>query len=695
MKLKRSWIAIVLTAAVACAALAFQNAPQYEVLFEKARFAMETKGDLAGAVKLFDEIVKTYPNMRDYAAKSLYYMGVCYEKLGEQQAQKARDAFQRVVLDYPEQTEEVSLAKQKLLTMQANRIAVREARLDYPEGRPSPDKRYVSFIDWKTGGNLAIKDLTTGEIRVVTSNAEAPKDYALWFAFSPDGTKIAYDWYRDREGICELRILDLNTWASRTLLGNDTDFYREGVSWSHDQAHIATIVIDKQNKIGWISTADGTASILTTLGESMPGAPNNVFPSPDDCYVAYSYTSRKNPSNYDIFLVSTDGSGETIPLVEHAANERVLGWIPGRDELLFLSDRSGSWDAWTLPVKKGKPAGDPALVYPNLGNVSPIGFTNDGDYFFGTNSMWVENYVSDFDPETGKLVGTLTQPLSGHKESLDWSPNGQRLAYVDFEISPEGPGYASGLLHISNLQSGDDRKLTCGLGVIAVRWSPHGESLLISGFRKREVVDNRLKTGLYLVDAQTAETRLVADRQDSRLVIGEWSEDGKGIYYVDRDTLVLHDLETGREKKILTEPHLVGLLAVSPDGVLLAASTDGQEKSVGLITVNVSNGEIHRIVDFSQPLSQAAGYRPTGFDWSPDGKYLLYLVRDAKGTTALCRVPRRGGSQEKLWHTDKTVRDLRIRPDGKQLTFGELKFEGSVWVMEGLLPDASTTVRKQ
>jgi tetratricopeptide (TPR) repeat protein len=84
----RLWIVIVLTTLAACAAPAVQNSAPYKILFEKARFTMETKGDLKGAIELFDEIVKKYPNVRDYAAKSLYLMGTCYEKLGEQQAQK-------------------------------------------------------------------------------------------------------------------------------------------------------------------------------------------------------------------------------------------------------------------------------------------------------------------------------------------------------------------------------------------------------------------------------------------------------------------------------------------------------------------------------------------------------------------------------------------------------------------------------
>src|SRR4030042_6224784 len=75
-------VAIGLTAVVVSAAFALQNSSQHKVLFEKAKFTMETKGDLKGAIALFEEIIKEYPNERDYAAKSLYLIGICYEKLG-------------------------------------------------------------------------------------------------------------------------------------------------------------------------------------------------------------------------------------------------------------------------------------------------------------------------------------------------------------------------------------------------------------------------------------------------------------------------------------------------------------------------------------------------------------------------------------------------------------------------------------
>ncbi|MCJ7487694.1 MAG: hypothetical protein MUQ25_16235 [Candidatus Aminicenantes bacterium] len=49
MRFKKSFTPIVLAlglAAALCMASALQNSPQHKVLFEKAKFTMETKGDL-------------------------------------------------------------------------------------------------------------------------------------------------------------------------------------------------------------------------------------------------------------------------------------------------------------------------------------------------------------------------------------------------------------------------------------------------------------------------------------------------------------------------------------------------------------------------------------------------------------------------------------------------------------------------
>ena len=116
MNIKKSFIFISFTAAILMA-FGFQNSSEHKVLFEKAKFTMETKGDLKGAIRLFEQIIKKYPDEREYAAKSQFYIGICYEKLGLKQAKHAQKAFQKVVDNYPDRQKEVAVAKAKIASI--------------------------------------------------------------------------------------------------------------------------------------------------------------------------------------------------------------------------------------------------------------------------------------------------------------------------------------------------------------------------------------------------------------------------------------------------------------------------------------------------------------------------------------------------------------------------------------------------
>ena len=69
---------LIVAAALIFMAFGYQNSPEHKVLFEKAKYTMETKGDLKSAIELFEEIIRTYPGEREFAAKSQYYIGICF-----------------------------------------------------------------------------------------------------------------------------------------------------------------------------------------------------------------------------------------------------------------------------------------------------------------------------------------------------------------------------------------------------------------------------------------------------------------------------------------------------------------------------------------------------------------------------------------------------------------------------------------
>ena len=86
--------------------------------------------------------------------------------------------------------------------------------------------------------------------------------------------------------------------------------------------------------------------------------------------------------SFDIGILAAGDEKETL-LVEHPANDRLLGWIPNTNEVLFISDRTGTWDCWIISVVDGKPAGKAQRILPGIGRVHPMGFTMDGIFYYG------------------------------------------------------------------------------------------------------------------------------------------------------------------------------------------------------------------------------------------------------------------------------------------------------------------------
>ena len=166
-----------------------------EQLYEAALFKKEAEGDLEGAIKILQKIIAEFPENRTMAAKAQFQIGLCYEKLGLKEAQKA---FQKVVDNYPEQTEMVNVAKQKLSRLLRaktviekgdKRLRMRKVFTGHPRdfvGTPSPDGRYLSTVDWETG-DLAIKEIPTGKLRRLTHKESRKKsqEYAFLSIWSP------------------------------------------------------------------------------------------------------------------------------------------------------------------------------------------------------------------------------------------------------------------------------------------------------------------------------------------------------------------------------------------------------------------------------------------------------------------------------------------------------------------------------
>ncbi len=68
----------------------------------------EVNGELDKAIEVYQVIIEKYPDNKPIAAKAYFHMGMCYEKLGKQEAEKA---YTTLIRDYSKQEDMVSAAR--------------------------------------------------------------------------------------------------------------------------------------------------------------------------------------------------------------------------------------------------------------------------------------------------------------------------------------------------------------------------------------------------------------------------------------------------------------------------------------------------------------------------------------------------------------------------------------------------------
>ena len=669
-----------------------------EELYEAALFKKEAEGDLEGAMRLFLKIITTFPENRKIGAKAQLQIGRCYEKLGMEQALKA---YQKVMDSYPEQKEEVELAKEKIAILLKAQALVEKGDREFkirqvwsgPDvdifGGPSPDGRYLSYVDWKTG-NLAIHELATGKKRRLTEEAtwKAPKQYAFYSRISPDGKQIAYSWYNqlpDKNFYYDLRLIGTDG-SSPRILYNNPDYEVYPAQWSSNGKHIAVRIYgrkDKKFRIAWISIKDGSIRILKTSDISQT-TQDCVCHSPDDRYIAFDFPVKEDSGNYDIYLLATDGSGET-PLIEHSANDKLLGWAPGGKEVIFISDRTGTRDLWVIQVENGKLKGSPQWIKSEIGKVFPLGFAQNGSFFFSIFRSWFNSYVAFIDPATGNIEAPLKQPFLGSNFCPQWSPDENYIAYMSEQLKPAGSGFFEYILRIRSLETGQDRKVPCELKFFDhPRWSPDGKSILVTAFYSKDKQKDYVG-GLYKIDVHDGTVTLIAPYapgiSDWGRHRGEWTKDERAIFYVNRGCILRREIESGLERELYCNSNIWGILSLSPDGQkLLFDIFDSEKGTESLLIMPISGEEARELLRIKEPEFIRA------FDWSSDGKHVLFTKAEEYGTS-LWQISSEGGEPQMLWQTDIKMHGLHVHPDGHQIAFHAHTQANEVWVMENFLPE--------
>jgi Tol biopolymer transport system component len=588
------------------------------VLFQSGLYQEQVKGDLDAAIKVYERIIVKFPKDRPIVAKALLHIGLCYEKMGKQEALKT---YRHLIKEYADQPETVQTARERLKQLDTGAPG---AKVSGPTYRLVLDEqiagKHVGTCDFSPSGdrivfqsqdNLYITDQATTIIRPLLDDL-GPWQQVGRPRWSPDGRLIAYSLMRapppdsDAKIICAIFVLDPDGGAPRQIGPDVTKRFIQSVFWTPDghltyktNEGIRTLTLDG-NEVRFILRKDVSYVSRELLGRGY--SPNGRW--------FVSNRRKKNGSGSNICILPVTG-GTDRRLTHLPGSSRAPTWAPDGRTLYFVSGRTGTLNIWRLPMdqEKGLATGEPQQVTffkdtvvldPKvLGDGSRIGFG-----MFKVNTS-IKVADSSSPQEARSLVRCA-------KYCPELSPDGRIIYYVNNMPGKEG-------IYAVLRDGGEPRRLTESFpvehkGLINYHrfdLSPDGRTLAYSTRIGNE-------EAIFTVPTMGGDPRLLV--QTSSGPVPQWSPDGSQLAYADGNDLYIIPAAGGQPRKIAHMNHAWDEWPVrwSPDGKFIAAFGMPKPGINAVFVVPSSGGELRQLmsdVDWKE-----------GLEWHPDGQRLTYHV---------------------------------------------------------------------
>lgn len=436
----------------------------------------------------------------------------------------------------------------------------------------------------------------------------------------------------------------------------------------------------------WTVPSEGGTATRLTLHRAYDAYPHW---SPDGNWIAFS---SNREGNMDVFLVPAKG-GAARQITFHSADDIVQDWSPDGTQILFTSAREGRYSdlytislkdgslhrltndrtgsnygqflpdgksvvytrggqSWWRPKYKGSRNADLYLLTPGQGSAPAKTSrltTYDGWDAFPLVAPDGRNlyYISEQGGNSNVWHTTLgsaakPQPLTHQTGDAARFPsiarNGSAIAYEqNFQIwlLPLKAGTTAprpiDIYAPADLRENVEQHLTLTNGANSFALAPDGKTIALA-----------VHGDLWTIPAEGGDaTQLTKTSAIEANPI--WSPDGKTLIYTStrngKSDLFQMDVKSRVEKPLTDSPSDDTIPRFSPDGKRLAfVRGGGSEPGLYVLTLDTDAKKSPSL------LRVGAGAGVGGYDWSPDGRWLVYGRRDATGTSDLWIVPSVGGT---------------------------------------------------
>ncbi|HUG17284.1 MAG TPA: protein kinase [Thermomicrobiales bacterium] len=350
----------------------------------------------------------------------------------------------------------------------------------------SPNGHRIAYWGLRMAGapqrDLWIIASAGGEPIQVTD--DAPIDWnPVW---SPDGRYLYFS--SDRAGSMNLWRVPIEE-RSGKVLGPPEPVttpspYSGYLTMSRDGGHIAYAHVSFTSnlfKIGFDPSGEATTGLPTpiTQGSQQIGLPDLA---PNGEWVVASATTGPQE---DVVVLRTDGTGLPQKLTEDGFKDRLPRWSPDGKQIAFYSDRSGSFQVWTMNTDGGAPrqltdadGGVASFVWSPDGTRMAIRRPPQAQMSARVQVFDVRKPWNEQTPDTLPLSFPAGVSLGPHL----WSADGRRLA-----VNVAGPGPSAGI-YSYDFKTRQVQRLT-HYAIRQARWFRDGRRLLFLYEGKLYVID--------------------------------------------------------------------------------------------------------------------------------------------------------------------------------------------------------------
>lgn len=684
-----------------------------EQLYQKGLMKEEGEGELSEAIAIYNKILENKDATKSLQAKALLHIGMCYEKMGKQEATMA---YQQLVNNFPRQESEVAIAKERLSKLQLVEN-VSKTRLS-----PKFKKLIIQTKLWWT-----IKLSSDGK-RIIFPSISDKKIWMMPLSgkLGPEFPGVPKKLNTDNIGV---------DWSGLAMSANG--------NWIAFNAYIPTkklADLDPTQNIYIVSADGGKPQKIINTFRDQRIVNYKISLSPDGKILAYS--SVENDECH-IYTISVDG-GLPKKLIDAQAREPVFS--PNGKMIAFVDTKNlgrAGGGLWVIPTSKGTPK----LVANAENATSPIWSPNSDMIAFQDNdqvciaSITIEGtelsevIKIDIPKNTGGLsslagwtpdnkicivfrmktvFGLYTVPASGgeaalishggHPNQPRWSPDGKRIFHTNNvdEGSGDWEGHSLAVVpteggKVKTIPIQFDDKIVKPSYAGGNNVSPDGKRIVFSGQSKKDTTWHNQIWTLAIDGGKPKQITSTPENIINRIPC--WSPDGKSIAYIRANAdsinykgftevnICMISANGGNPKVLTSDTDSVKFcpIAWSPDGKYIAYfSKDTTSLRAGILKILSLNDGVSRVL---AKFKMAHIHKEIA--WSPDSKRIALNYGSGSYSKVIRIISIDDGSFEDIKTGLKDVKMYHLdwSPDGERFVFsGFIGDAPELWLLENFLP---------